>query len=447
MKSADRLNDQSMTNSMKTRDPLEGEEVPSRKRKAHSKSRLGCRNCKLRRVKCDEKKPECRKCIDFGVICNYGPDVPDLEPRAGAREVGCINDATIEKSTLSGNGPILETINASLQMDTSPAMSSIYARGQFDYSDLARMHRFQTRTVLSLGTRGTCYHFQKEIVEVACQHRFVMHIIQTITMAQDRHLMGLATSKRSPTELYHMTQGVSALQHKLSNPVRDEDRDALIVAATLLGVITFALLEASSIEEIWPLGDGDFNWLNLSDGKKAVWKLANPLRTGSVFRALGHLYSRNHIEDIEARERRPCVFDHLCEDDPDGAEDILAPARVNPYRRTVRYMATVLHLDCDDSTWFKFLAFIGYVDPGFKALLEMKDPWAMLMLAYWFAKICRGRWWNSARAILQGQAICLYLERHHAYDARLQEAIRYPKEELHLAEREGWGGFCSANTT
>jgi hypothetical protein len=74
--------------------------TPSRKRKvkSHKKSRLGCGNCKLRSVKvsnkvhdpsvrthvdygpqCDEDKPECKKCISYGVRCNYNAKSSDLQ--------------------------------------------------------------------------------------------------------------------------------------------------------------------------------------------------------------------------------------------------------------------------------------------------------------------------------------------------------------------------------
>ncbi|KAF2011394.1 hypothetical protein BU24DRAFT_426470 [Aaosphaeria arxii CBS 175.79] len=40
-------------------------------RKSHRKSRLGCLNCKRRRIKCDEKKPQCSNCITRDINCDY----------------------------------------------------------------------------------------------------------------------------------------------------------------------------------------------------------------------------------------------------------------------------------------------------------------------------------------------------------------------------------------
>ncbi|SCW04087.1 LAFE_0H05622g1_1 [Lachancea fermentati] len=46
------------------------------KRKFHNKSKNGCDNCKRRRVKCDEGKPSCQKCINMKLDCVYTPVMP-----------------------------------------------------------------------------------------------------------------------------------------------------------------------------------------------------------------------------------------------------------------------------------------------------------------------------------------------------------------------------------
>lgn len=42
---------------------------PSRIRRYHKRSRLGCDNCKRRRVKCNEQAPTCDACAKEGVKC------------------------------------------------------------------------------------------------------------------------------------------------------------------------------------------------------------------------------------------------------------------------------------------------------------------------------------------------------------------------------------------
>lgn len=40
-------------------------------RRGHFKSRLGCFNCKRRRVKCNELRPSCSPCHRLGLLCEY----------------------------------------------------------------------------------------------------------------------------------------------------------------------------------------------------------------------------------------------------------------------------------------------------------------------------------------------------------------------------------------
>lgn len=51
--------------------PPPPEERPYHAKRPHRKSRLGCRNCKARKVKCDEAKPSCRNCSLRKDTCNY----------------------------------------------------------------------------------------------------------------------------------------------------------------------------------------------------------------------------------------------------------------------------------------------------------------------------------------------------------------------------------------
>ncbi|KAJ8115213.1 hypothetical protein OPT61_g3095 [Boeremia exigua] len=48
------------------------------RRKSHRKSRNGCARCKRRRIKCDETKPECARCVEFGTVCDYNTAAPLL---------------------------------------------------------------------------------------------------------------------------------------------------------------------------------------------------------------------------------------------------------------------------------------------------------------------------------------------------------------------------------
>ncbi|KUJ17507.1 uncharacterized protein LY89DRAFT_668827 [Mollisia scopiformis] len=57
-----------------------------KKRKSSTKVKTGCITCKVRRVKCDETKPKCQRCIKFGIECDGYRSQPPVRPkRTGAQ--------------------------------------------------------------------------------------------------------------------------------------------------------------------------------------------------------------------------------------------------------------------------------------------------------------------------------------------------------------------------
>lgn len=165
--------------------PKQGE-TPTRKRKAHKKSRLGCRNCKLRRVKCNESRPMCGQCLEFGVICNYDPTIPDLQPQTAASDVVQL-PSQVERSPLSTTEPIIDMMNAYFQQDKLLSKTtSMPGLLRFDHSELAGLNRFQTRTVLTIAVKQVARVFHNQVTHLACQHRFLMHLVQAVTASHDR---------------------------------------------------------------------------------------------------------------------------------------------------------------------------------------------------------------------------------------------------------------------
>lgn len=164
-----------------------------RHRKAHTKSRSGCGNCKIRRVKvrtygsqvagqnpvastttltcvrlqCDEAKPKCKKCIAFGVSCNYGvkggTSVGELV--LSFEGTSCIE--TPPKAPVSMNQTMLDLINYNLRLSPTGKMlgGQVY---RLTAGDLEVLDRFSKRTILTLGTDTTKWILQAETPRLAC---------------------------------------------------------------------------------------------------------------------------------------------------------------------------------------------------------------------------------------------------------------------------------------
>lgn len=168
----------------------------------------------------------------------------------------------------------------------------------------------------------------------------------------------------------------------------------------------------------------------MSDGKRVVWDIADPTRPESIF--------------------HPLLADHAKVVAPDGFAPIppnALPALFypllnltsstpceNPYHVAASLIAQLLPREINDKNMIQFLAFLSQLDPRYRRLLEEKDPRAMLLLVYWHSKLARFEaWWLKQRALVEGKAICIYLERECADDPMIMELVEFPKRILFQA--------------
>ncbi|KAJ9371413.1 transcriptional regulator family: Fungal Specific TF [Paecilomyces variotii] len=401
-------------------------ELPPRRRRAHTKSRRGCRNCKLRRVKCDEGEPSCQKCLLFRVACNYNaPDVPDLQPASHARP-GCTSSQTNYGQIVLDMKPNLTSLRPVVTIGNKHSSFNL------DLESVSRLDKFRHRTAFTFATASNLESYQNDVVQLALENPFLMHAILTVTATHDRHLsMSPDNTRRSLAEAYHWSRCAALLNEKLSAPIRPQDRDPLWAAAAMLGILDISSIEASSPEEAWPLKSSDpsdLNWLSFAQGKHAVWKATNPLRPDSLFSKMADEYRilmtkppLCEIKDI------PPEFVRLCHLDQS------VPLHQNPYYSAVSIVARLWDVPCTQASMIQYLKFLGFMEPAFRSFLHGKDPRALLITAFWYGPMCDSLWWIARRARLECQAICLYLERYHAEETEIQRMLERPKRQCWLA--------------
>lgn len=263
----------------------------------------------------------------------------------------------------------------------------------------------------------------------------------TLSMMHRRYAAAPDHMRTAPSEkeTFHWYHGTGIFSRKLSEPIKDDDRDPLWGAAAILGAITIGSIDASSPEEAWPLkppSAEDLDWLRMSDGKKEVWKLVDPLRPDSVWSSAMDYH----------RQQDPEPYDH-----PVPELNMLYPFLTkiyaydpsldgenpdDPYHTAASILVRLLELDCNHSTIMYFLSFLGHMDPRYRNLLHQKDPRALLLLGWWYGKMCQYNvWWISRRMTLEGQAICLYLERYHSDQKDIMRLLDYPRVMTGLIER------------
>ncbi|OTB07953.1 hypothetical protein M426DRAFT_8168 [Hypoxylon sp. CI-4A] len=108
-----------------------------RKRACRPKVRSGCLTCKQRRVKCDEGRPTCRRCLKNGLVCKYESSERDQSERQSQRKILPASKAAAKEQSV---GLVLST--------TKPRHSD------FDEPEILYFDLFRTAVVENLCMNG-----------------------------------------------------------------------------------------------------------------------------------------------------------------------------------------------------------------------------------------------------------------------------------------------------
>ncbi|KAF2834639.1 hypothetical protein M501DRAFT_1000087 [Patellaria atrata CBS 101060] len=407
-----------------------------RRRKAHRKSRKGCNNCKLRRIKCDETKPGCKKCIAYGVSCNYDAPFSELDlcvQGSSSIDLKFLTQTQLRQDAIQ---TIVNEPCGSLNIPSSFMNLEGGEQGlELPFYEAELFHHFSTRSILTMGASSTKHIYQREIPRLASLHPFLKHIGLTHAILHRQYTspnLSASSSFEYSTELaYHWYHGTALFNDTLSRYVvphsicplpqklRSSTRDALWAAAILLGAIAFAAVDYDTVDDAWPLtGEvGDrVEWLNLSDGKKTVWAVADIHRLDSCFHEISGDWNITVIPALKAMRGNPTS----CE--PGNSNSVVYDFKImydltasstpdiNPYHTAASIICHLWETNCTHAGLSLNLAFITHMDPAFKKLLELKDVKALNLLAEWYAKIeVNDLWWIKRRAQLEGAAIKKYL--------------------------------------
>ncbi|QYT03278.1 Zn(2)-C6 fungal-type domain-containing protein [Trichoderma simmonsii] len=411
-----------------------------RKRKTHRKSRLGCGNCKIRGVKCDESKPTCRRCHASGFTCNYSRTAPTLQLshssvlRFDLSPISQVPDVTLlPTDSIFWEISLQPALRIPIVLPLQGRLGEYTLRPQ----DYAALHRFQTRTAASLGTLSQRKWYPKIISNLAKEHPFLFHFFLALSLLHDAHLSQSPLPQSHHASLaFHWYHSTAILSHFLSLPspettLSSSHRDALWICASTLGAASFASIRTQDPSAAWPLADPnpavDLDWLKMGHGKRAVWNITDPNRPDSVFHnLLNQTPMQNPIDSfVIVPDSLPPLFYKLFKLSATSSPE------TNPYHGACAIISALSINPINDDTVILFLSFITQIDPSYRSLIEEKDPRALLLLLYWHSMVVREkRWWLRRRCIVEGKAILMYLERYSSDDADIMELLQVPKRRL-----------------
>ncbi|KAL4996467.1 hypothetical protein BDV10DRAFT_172192 [Aspergillus recurvatus] len=184
-------------------------------RRSHKKSRLGCKNCKRRKIKCDEVKPACSNCVRHAIDCDYTSNPPTTivassSDKAVPAGSAVDDDFTFISSSQANFTPPKRAhrkrVAATTELSEPPSppgasSSSAIAHKPFQFTatDLALFHHFMSCPELGADQP----QWQTQMTRWGFQHHYLLRLLLALSGFH------LARNPDEQLKIRHMTgQGI-----------------------------------------------------------------------------------------------------------------------------------------------------------------------------------------------------------------------------------------------
>ncbi|KAB8227997.1 Zn(II)2Cys6 transcription factor [Aspergillus alliaceus] len=392
-----------------------------RPRRAHRKSRTGCTNCKRRRIKCDETKPQCKRCRMHGAVCDF-----TLPPNQADRRLRlCPAGTSLQWNGLLAFSAMTDNVSSLLQAELNDATPLLYGSGDSLGSlGLAMLSHF-SQVVVS--THPPAFAPIKKVlrehtIQLALTEPCLLYSILAVASTHRAQLLP-PDSKQSIIATRFRHKAARIYRHQLQLPISRENMDMLISSCILIGMFSFSA-EASNPLDSWVFSDDPIamNWLSVQCGLRCMIGLIDPWLDESIWNEAFQASSNYEFYDDHRMGREDL--------DPDLADlcDIsdITTEETNPFHWPLRMLCPLLRMPRHKCGATRITNFMGRLHSDFVNLLTAKEPRALLILSYWLALMYTSvhDWWVDPRVRVECQAICMYLEAWG--DKRIVELLDFP---------------------
>lgn len=405
-----------------------------RSRKPHHKSRSGCGNCKRRRIKCDERKPACSKCIHHAIDCDFlstgttpssspcsapSPSKPSkaqfrFKPSKYQSEKCKHKDETGEASS--------QTVSTKLQSKDSSASALSHSQDTISFADLQLFHHFVTETYRTLADEATDRNqvWRTHIPQWGFSTPSIFHLMLALAAL---HLGYLHPEKRDQYVLQaddHFTFGIRSVSAILSS-LNSENCQSIYMSTVLICLVYFA--HGPKPGEYLVFSEtGKAEWLVLMRGVRSILfsshdkiftgvlevqtdpdiQGVSPLLQDELGEHQSHMKAFQHFMEMQAGgSSTPQIYIDALEDLLEMFEE--AYRCLSAGKDGVNLMAPLF-------------GWIYRRPEEFICLLEEKEPFALVILAYWciLLKFMRSSWLMIAwdRHVIAGIRQSLATEFH-----------------------------------
>ncbi|KAL3455073.1 hypothetical protein BJX64DRAFT_91031 [Aspergillus heterothallicus] len=261
-------------------------------RRPHKKSRTGCRNCKGRKVKCDENKPSCLNCARCSMRCDFVPSDSDTSinpastptcknnPRKRGRPLKDWN-AILKKSKSTSAEPPIELASAQSEA-TLTHERALPASFPLNVDDMQLFYHFITDSALTFG-HDVLWRDKVPLLAFECPYVLrLMLAISAVHMARKSAISCARMARLQRLAEAHFSIALREITNLL--PCIDSTNCSALYIATVL-VCNYTFAKPPEPGHLLVIADNnEVAWWNLFRGMRFVVQ-----RTGLEVIFSGHL--------------------------------------------------------------------------------------------------------------------------------------------------------------
>ncbi|KAF7552295.1 hypothetical protein G7046_g7456 [Stylonectria norvegica] len=423
---------------------------PYHSKRPHKKSRAGCKNCKARKVKCDEARPACRSCKLRRVECVYPPPPPPATtsysvPSTPPKSSGSMSQSPEPSSSFAskstaltpsswssrGPSPIFTDEDAKANANANIGLVSepLFHPGSIDTVDMRLLWFYTTATATSFSVDAGGHTPVEDIlkvrmVQIAFETPFLMDSLFALSSL---HLQSLKQDYDPGRALAYRVRSFAGYR-KAVEEAKPEDFPALVANSLFLTALSSQVFRDDDSKELYII-----DWMIVWRGIGLITELMGHERLFAA--GLADLFYRPPINLDEAAAAIPnhllFMVSSIKPDDVDYPD-------IDTYYETLKYLGSLYYnlkkglgsiMNLRIITWFTFLP------REFVQLGRERRPRALIIIAHYvaFIKIVQNVWWMDGVGDRSLADICNYLSAEWQHLLLVPQMARHVQGELPIA--------------
>ena len=388
---------------------------PYHTKRPHKKSRAGCRNCKTRKVKCDEARPACRNCVLRRAVCTYPPTAPGAatssqpgRPRSGspAEHASTTADGSpargspvreIKAEDLDDGG-VVSISNDDGSSSGSSSSSSIVVREPLflptptvDTTDMKLLWFYTNFTYSSFSSEGSRGEVLDDILKIRIpQEAFGNPFLMDTLLALSALQMQALDQEIDPRRALDLRARSFEGYRRAVEAARPETHAALLANSLLLTALSSQMFRETDTKELYII-----DWMVVWRGIGLIVDLADPAVLAAS--RMGGLFLRPTVDLEGSTSHIPnyllFMVSSMGLDDPDRAHQAA-------YYEALKYLGSLyaeLKNGINAILGLRIVVWFTFLPDEFVELARRRRPRALVIIAHYlgFNMFLQGLWWQQ----------------------------------------------------